>query len=53
MRIKLFWLGALLFAITLNSCVKKTFNAEVVVPATDTLNITASVYGRIIDESGK
>jgi len=52
MRIKLFWLGALLFAITLNSCVKKTFNAEVVVPATDTLNITASVYGRIIDESG-
>ncbi len=52
MRTKLFWLGALLFAITLNSCVKKTFNAEVVIPATDTLNITASVYGRIIDEAG-
>ena len=52
MRTKLFWLGALLFAITLNSCVKKTFNAEVVVPATDTLNITASVVGRIIEDAG-
>ncbi len=52
MRNKLFWIGALLLAITFNSCVKKTFNAEVVIPATDTLNITASVEGRIIDEAG-
>ena len=52
MRIKLFCFGALLFAITLNSCVKKSFNPEVVVPETDILNISASVYGRIIDEAG-
>ena len=52
MRIKLFCIGVLLLAITFNSCVKKTFNAEVVVPATDTLNITATVVGRVIDEAG-
>ena len=52
MRNKLFLIGALLLAVTFNSCVKKTFDSEVVIPATDTLNITASVVGRIIDEAG-
>jgi len=52
MRIKLLWLGVLVSIFTFNSCVKKTFNQEVVIPAIDSLNITASVYGRIIDEAG-
>ena len=52
MHSKLFVLGVLLFVFTLNSCVKTTFSSEVVVPATDTLNINATVYGRIIDDAG-